>query len=101
MENGWHRPGILECGETLEEGAAHETYEEIGVIANPENFEFSATISLPTIEQVAILFSHQVAASMLTPAFFMLRDGGPTKNWALITSIGMTKPKPSYASSAA
>jgi ADP-ribose pyrophosphatase YjhB (NUDIX family) len=53
----WEVPsGYLECGESLEEGAARETYEETGVLLDPRRLALYSVVSLTTIEQVAISF---------------------------------------------
>jgi ADP-ribose pyrophosphatase YjhB (NUDIX family) len=53
----WTAPsGFLECGETLEEGAARETFEETGVIVDPRHLELQAVINMVEIEQVAVAF---------------------------------------------
>ncbi len=58
----WTVPsGFLECGETLEEGAARETVEETGVIVDPRHLELQAVINMVEIEQVAVAFRIEVA----------------------------------------
>jgi ADP-ribose pyrophosphatase YjhB (NUDIX family) len=53
----WEVPsGYLECGESLEQGAKRETYEETGVIVDPQRLALYSIVSLPDIEQVAISF---------------------------------------------
>jgi ADP-ribose pyrophosphatase YjhB (NUDIX family) len=48
--------GFLECGETLEEGAARETLEETGVSIDPASLDLYTVANMTTIEQVAISF---------------------------------------------
>jgi ADP-ribose pyrophosphatase YjhB (NUDIX family) len=53
----WTLPlGFLECGETLEEGAARETFEETGVKIDPTELELSSIMNLVAIHQVAVSF---------------------------------------------
>lgn len=53
----WEVPsGYLECGESLEEGAARETYEETGVVLDPRRLTLYSVVSLAKIDQVAISF---------------------------------------------
>jgi ADP-ribose pyrophosphatase YjhB (NUDIX family) len=53
----WNLPsGFLECGETLEEGAARETFEETGVSVDPSALELYGVLNMTAIEQVAITF---------------------------------------------
>jgi len=53
----WNVPaGFLECGETLEEGAARETFEETGVIVDPRDLELHSVMNMTALEQVAIQF---------------------------------------------
>jgi len=53
----WLAPcGYLECGETLEEGAARETFEEAGVLLDPARLELYSLVNMPTLEQVAVVF---------------------------------------------
>ena len=53
----WEVPsGYLECGESLEQGAKRETYEETGVIVDPQQLAPYSMVSLPDIQQVAISF---------------------------------------------
>jgi ADP-ribose pyrophosphatase YjhB (NUDIX family) len=59
----WSLPsGFLECGETLEEGAARETFEETGVIVDPLMVELCAVVNMTAIEQVAVLFRTELTA---------------------------------------
>jgi ADP-ribose pyrophosphatase YjhB (NUDIX family) len=53
----WMIPlGFLECGETLEEGAARETLEETGVYVDPADLALCSIINMTAINQVAISF---------------------------------------------
>jgi ADP-ribose pyrophosphatase YjhB (NUDIX family) len=53
----WAIPaGYLECGETLEAGAAREIWEETGVTVDPEKLELCLVVNMTDIEQVAIAF---------------------------------------------
>lgn len=57
----WTVPsGYLECGETLEQGAARETYEETGVRVDPASLELHGVINMVEIHQVAIGFRVQL-----------------------------------------
>ena len=53
----WTVPsGFLECGETLEEGAARETFEETGVLIDPVRIDLCSIMNMTAIEQVAVSF---------------------------------------------
>jgi ADP-ribose pyrophosphatase YjhB (NUDIX family) len=53
----WFLPmGFLECGETLEAGAAREVFEETGAVVDPGRLNLYWVINLPAIEQIAITF---------------------------------------------
>jgi ADP-ribose pyrophosphatase YjhB (NUDIX family) len=53
----WAPPaGFLECGETLQQGAARETFEETGVRIDPNSLDLTAIINLTSIEQVVVAF---------------------------------------------
>lgn len=62
----WAIPaGFLECGETLEQGAARETYEETGVIVDPDRLDLSAVMNITAIDQIMIAFRIEL---MILPA---------------------------------
>jgi ADP-ribose pyrophosphatase YjhB (NUDIX family) len=53
----WTLPlGFLECGETLEEGAARETFEETAVRVDPAQLELSSIMNLTAMHQVVMSF---------------------------------------------
>ena len=66
MEPGlgkWTVPsGFLECGETLEEGAVRETFEETGVVIDPRRVELQSVINMVEIKQVAVAFRTDIDA---------------------------------------
>ena len=65
----WNIPsGFLECGETLEEGAARETFEETGVIIDPNRVELSSIMNITAIDQISITFRIELGVEPhLTP----------------------------------
>jgi ADP-ribose pyrophosphatase YjhB (NUDIX family) len=53
----WAPPsGFLECGETLEQGAARETFEETGVAIAPDRLDLLSVINLAALDQIAVMF---------------------------------------------
>jgi ADP-ribose pyrophosphatase YjhB (NUDIX family) len=53
----WSIPlGYLESGETLEDAAAREIYEETGVVVDPKLLDLYNVINMTDVEQVCILF---------------------------------------------
>jgi ADP-ribose pyrophosphatase YjhB (NUDIX family) len=48
--------GFLECGETLQAGAARETFEETGVVLDPERLELYSVVNLTEIQQIIVAF---------------------------------------------
>jgi ADP-ribose pyrophosphatase YjhB (NUDIX family) len=52
----------MESGETLEEGAARETYEETGVRLDPRELRLYAVTTLPEISEVYVGFQATAAA---------------------------------------
>jgi len=53
----WNPPsGFMEIGETLEQAAARETYEEAGVKIKPDELDLYTVTSLPKISEVYVCF---------------------------------------------
>jgi ADP-ribose pyrophosphatase YjhB (NUDIX family) len=48
--------GYLECGETLQQGAAREALEETGVMVEPAALELYSVMDMPAIEEVYVTF---------------------------------------------
>jgi ADP-ribose pyrophosphatase YjhB (NUDIX family) len=60
----WSIPsGYLECGETLEEATARETFEETGVRVDPAKLELYDIINMTDIEQICVLFRVRLASA--------------------------------------
>jgi ADP-ribose pyrophosphatase YjhB (NUDIX family) len=58
----WILPsGFLECGETLQEGAARETFEEAGLIIDPADLHLYSVMNMTAIQQVAVAFRVQIS----------------------------------------
>jgi ADP-ribose pyrophosphatase YjhB (NUDIX family) len=92
----WTVPsGFLECGESLEEGAARETFEETGAIVDPDELELYAVVNMRAIDQVAVGFIVELAsepvlragAECLDVAFLSEKEVA-NKNLAWRTSMG-------------
>ena len=59
----WASPaGFLECGETLQQGAARETYEETGLRLDPDQLELSGVINITAIDQILVTFRIELEA---------------------------------------
>jgi ADP-ribose pyrophosphatase YjhB (NUDIX family) len=59
----WVLPsGFLECGETLQEGAARETLEETGVAVDPCKLELYSVVNMPAIHQIIVAFRTELAS---------------------------------------
>jgi ADP-ribose pyrophosphatase YjhB (NUDIX family) len=60
----WVLPsGFLECGETLQEGAARETFEETGVVLDPARLELYSVVNMTEIQQIIVAFRTPLASS--------------------------------------
>lgn len=57
--------GYLECGETLEQCATRETFEETGVILDPAQLELYSVLNMARLGQVAVTFRAQIDAEPL------------------------------------
>jgi len=58
----WSPPGgFMECGETLEEAAARETFEETGVRLNPRELRLHTVSTLPEISEIYVGFIAMLA----------------------------------------
>ena len=59
----WSSPsGFMEQGESLEQAAARETFEEMGVRVDPDELELYFVISLPELSQVYVTFRTELKA---------------------------------------
>jgi ADP-ribose pyrophosphatase YjhB (NUDIX family) len=59
----WTVPsGFLECGETLEEGAVRETFEETGVLIDPVSIDLCSIMNMTAIQQVSVSFRTELTA---------------------------------------
>lgn len=60
-EGRWGLPGgFMECGETLEEAAARETWEETGVRLSPRDLQLHTLATLPELSEVYVGFVAEV-----------------------------------------
>lgn len=92
----WMVPsGFLECGETLEEGAAREMLEETGVRIDPRELELHSLVNMTAIEQVAVCFRTTLTAkpaircgAECLEAEFMTWEEIPFAQFAWRASIG-------------
>ena len=79
----WNVPtGYLESGETLQQGAARETFEETGVTVDPTDLELYSVVNLLHTDQLAVAFRMELAQEpVLNPgpecldARFMTEEG--------------------------
>lgn len=92
----WAPPtGFLECGETLQQAAARETFEETGARVDPDSLDLTAVINLTAIQQVAVAFRVDLpAAPVLRPGpeclevAFLTEDEVPEGDFAWRRSLG-------------
>jgi ADP-ribose pyrophosphatase YjhB (NUDIX family) len=93
----WSIPsGYLECGETLEQATARETFEETGAVVDPERLDLYNVINMTHVEQVCILFRIGLsqeprlrAGLECDEAAFMSENQIATLNLAWQPSLGM------------
>jgi ADP-ribose pyrophosphatase YjhB (NUDIX family) len=93
----WSIPsGYLECGETLEQATARETFEETGAVVDPERLDLYNVINMTHVEQVCILFRIGLsreprlrAGPECDEAAFMSENQIATLNLAWQPSLGM------------
>src|SRR6266568_831793 len=81
--------GFLEIGESLEQGAVREIWEETGLVIDPDRLDLCSVANMPAIGQVAIMFRVEVVAKpILTPGpeclelAFMSEDEIPVDQFA-------------------
>ncbi len=92
----WEVPsGFLEIGETLEQGAARETWEETGVVVDPLSLELCSVVNMASIAQVAIYFRMEViekptlvAGPECLEVAFMPEQSIPPEQFAWRQSMG-------------
>jgi ADP-ribose pyrophosphatase YjhB (NUDIX family) len=92
----WEVPsGYLEIGETLEQGAARETWEETGLTVDPLSLELCSVVNMTSIAQVAIYFRIEVVEKPTVVAgpeclevAFMPEQAIPSEQFAWRQSMG-------------
>ena len=92
----WAVPsGFLEVGESLEQGAVRETWEETGLVVDPEHLQLCSIVNMTSIEQVAIMFRvHLDAMPILTPGLecldvaFLAANEIPADQFAWRSTMG-------------
>jgi ADP-ribose pyrophosphatase YjhB (NUDIX family) len=97
----WLTPcGYLESGETLEQGAARETFEETGVMIDPDALDLCSVVNMTEIQQVGIVFRVELATKpALRPgpecleARFVGAGGIPEEQIAWRPSLGDGLPR--------
>jgi len=64
----WNPPsGFMEMGETLEQAAARETFEEVGVKINPNELDLYTVTSLAKISEVYVCFRGSLTSDTTEP----------------------------------
>jgi ADP-ribose pyrophosphatase YjhB (NUDIX family) len=87
--------GYLECGETLQQGAAREALEETGVMVDPAALELYSVMDMPAIEEVYVTFRaelHRMPAMRPGPecmdVALLSEDELPLAELAWLESLG-------------
>jgi ADP-ribose pyrophosphatase YjhB (NUDIX family) len=92
----WTVPsGFLERGETLEEGAVRETFEETGVILDPVQLDLCSVINMHELNQIAVAFRAQLTVEpQITPGLeclevaFVAEEEIPRDKFAWYAAMG-------------
>lgn len=87
--------GFLECGETLQQAAARETWEETGVAVDPERLELYSVVNMAAIEQIVVAFRCELgtvpavqAGAECSEVAFLRESEIPANQFAWRSSMG-------------
>lgn len=87
--------GFLECGETLQQAAVRETWEETGVVIDPDSLELYSVVNMAAIEQIVVAFRCELgtlptirAGTECSEVGFLLQPEIPPNQFAWRGSMG-------------